>query len=99
MAAQKPVEWVQAVISRFDEQLPVKNPVHNTHSRLHIEMNKECLVNVSRYKFSIVINGLTNILKSLSTMKISGPDAEKNLHQSQLIILDTLENCLEGASI
>ncbi|XP_078599565.1 neurofibromin-like isoform X3 [Branchiostoma floridae x Branchiostoma japonicum] len=96
MAAQKPVEWVQAVISRFDEQLPIKNPVHNTHSRLHIEMNKECLVNVSRYKFSIVINGLTNILKGLSTMKISGPDAEKNLHQSQLIILDTLENCLEG---
>ncbi|KAL0994193.1 hypothetical protein UPYG_G00119000 [Umbra pygmaea] len=96
MAAHKPVEWVQAVINRFDEQLPVKVGQQNTHSKVSTEHNKECLINISKYKFSLVISGLTNILKNVNNMRIFGDAAEKNLYLSQLIILDTLEKCLAG---
>ncbi|XP_070572256.1 neurofibromin-like [Ptychodera flava] len=96
MAVQKPIEWVSSVISRFDEQLPIRSGIHSTHTQLNLEQNKACLINVSKYKFSLVINGLTNILKSLSTMRVPQTDAEKNLRQSQLIILETLEKCLTG---
>ncbi|XP_053310942.1 neurofibromin isoform X1 [Spea bombifrons] len=96
MAAHKPVEWVQAVVNRFDEQLPVKATQQNTHTKVSMEHNKECLINISKYKFSLVISGLTNILKNVNNMRIFGDVAEKNLYLSQLIILDTLEKCLAG---
>ncbi|XP_002734096.2 neurofibromin-like, partial [Saccoglossus kowalevskii] len=96
MAVQKPIEWVSSVISRFDEQLPIRSGIHSTHTQLNLEQNKACLINVSKSKFSLVINGLTNILKNLSTMKVPGTDTEKNLRHSQLIILETLEKCLTG---
>uniref|UniRef100_A0A8B9GT26 Neurofibromin n=1 Tax=Astyanax mexicanus TaxID=7994 RepID=A0A8B9GT26_ASTMX len=96
MAAHKPVEWVQAVITRFDEQLPVKVGQQNTHTKVSTEHNRECLINISKYKFSLVISGLTNILKNVNNMRIFGDAAEKNLYLSQLIILDTLEKCLAG---
>uniref|UniRef100_A0A673WY07 Neurofibromin 1 n=1 Tax=Salmo trutta TaxID=8032 RepID=A0A673WY07_SALTR len=98
MAAHKPVEWVQAVISRFDEQLPVKVGQQNTHTKVSTEHNKDCLIHISKYKFSLVISGLTNILKNVNNMvsRIFGEAAEKNLYLSQLIILDTLEKCLAG---
>ncbi|XP_043910571.1 neurofibromin isoform X1 [Protopterus annectens] len=96
MAAQKPAEWVQAVINRFDEQLPIKAGQQNTHTKVSTEHNKECLINISKYKFSMVISGLTNILKNVNNMRIFGEIAEKNLYLSQLIILDTLEKCLAG---
>ncbi|XP_039612599.1 neurofibromin isoform X2 [Polypterus senegalus] len=96
MAAHKPTEWVQAVINRFDEQLPIKAGQQNTHSKVSTEHNKECLINISKYKFSLVISGLTNILKNVNNMRIFGEAAEKNLYLSQLIILDTLDKCLAG---
>ncbi|XP_018604171.2 neurofibromin isoform X3 [Scleropages formosus] len=96
MAAHKPVEWVQAVINRFDEQLPIKAGQQSTHTKVSTEHNKECLINISKYKFSLVISGLTNILKNVNNMRIFGETAEKNLYLSQLIILDTLEKCLAG---
>uniref|UniRef100_A0A8C8RKE5 Neurofibromin n=1 Tax=Pelusios castaneus TaxID=367368 RepID=A0A8C8RKE5_9SAUR len=96
MAAHKPVEWVQAVVCRFDEQLPIKAGQQNTHTKVSTEHNKECLINISKYKFSLVISGLTNILKNVNNMRIFGEAAEKNLYLSQLIILDTLEKCLAG---
>lgn len=98
MAAHKPVEWVQAVVNRFDEQLPIKACQQNTHTKVSTEHNKECLINISKYKFSLVISGLTNILKNVNNMRIFGETAEKNLYLSQLIILDTLEKCLAGVS-
>uniref|UniRef100_A0AAQ6AHH6 Neurofibromin n=1 Tax=Amphiprion ocellaris TaxID=80972 RepID=A0AAQ6AHH6_AMPOC len=98
MAAHKPVEWVQAVITRFDEQLPIKVGHQNTHTKISTEHNKECLINISKYKFSLVISGLTNILKNVNNMRIFGEASEKNLYLSQLIILDTLEKCLAGQS-
>ena len=33
--------------------------------RLNLEQNKECLIALSRFKFSLVINGFTDILKSI----------------------------------
>ncbi|KAM6466310.1 neurofibromin isoform 2-T2 [Liasis olivaceus] len=96
MAAHKPVEWVQAVVNRFDEQLPIKASQQNTHTKVSTEHNKECLINISKYKFSLVISGLTNILKNVNNMRIFSEAAEKNLYLSQLIILDTLEKCLAG---
>nr|XP_060613045.1 neurofibromin isoform X1 [Anolis sagrei ordinatus] len=96
MAAHKPVEWVQAVVSRFDEQLPIRVSQQNTHTKVSTDHNKECLINISKYKFSLVISGLTNILKNVNNMRIFGEAAEKNLYLSQLIILDTLEKCLAG---
>uniref|UniRef100_A0A8C7K103 Neurofibromin n=1 Tax=Oncorhynchus kisutch TaxID=8019 RepID=A0A8C7K103_ONCKI len=69
MAAHKPVEWVQAVINRFDEQLPVKTGHQNNHTKVSTEHNKECLINISKYKFSHVISGLTNILKNVNNMQ------------------------------
>eukprot|EP00064_Thunnus_orientalis_P004302 superscaffoldBa00000388_g4313 len=98
MAAHKPVEWVQAVITRFDEQLPIKVGHQNTHTKVSTEHNKECLINISKYKFSLVISGLTSILKNVNNMRIFGDTSEKNLYLSQLIILDTLEKCLAGQS-
>ncbi|XP_060751523.1 neurofibromin isoform X2 [Tachysurus vachellii] len=96
MAAHKPAEWVQAVINRFDEQLPVKAGQQTTHTKVSSEHNRECLINISKYKFSLVISGLTNILKNVNNTRIVGEAAEKNLYLSQLIILDTLEKCLAG---
>ncbi|XP_061538129.1 neurofibromin isoform X8 [Phycodurus eques] len=98
MAAHKPVEWVQAVITRFDEQLPIKVGHQNTHTKISTDHNKECLINISKYKFSLVISGLTTILKNVNNMRIFGEASEKNLYLSQLIILDTLEKCLAGQS-
>ncbi|KAM6933556.1 neurofibromin-like isoform 2-T2 [Xenentodon cancila] len=98
MAAHKPVEWVQAVITRFDEQLPIKVGHQNTHTKVSTEHNKECLINISKYKFSLVISGLTTILKNVNNMRIFGETSEKNLYLSQLIILDTLKKCLAGQS-
>ncbi|CAB1316220.1 unnamed protein product, partial [Coregonus sp. 'balchen'] len=76
--------------------LPVKVGQQNTHTKVSTEHNKECLINISKYKFSLVISGLTNILKNVNNMRIFGEAAEKNLYLSQLIILDTLEKCLAG---
>uniref|UniRef100_A0A8C1JRQ2 Neurofibromin n=1 Tax=Cyprinus carpio TaxID=7962 RepID=A0A8C1JRQ2_CYPCA len=48
--------------------LPVKVSVQNTHTKISTEHNKECLINISRYKFSLVTSGLTNILKNVNNM-------------------------------
>uniref|UniRef100_A0A287DFV8 Neurofibromin n=1 Tax=Ictidomys tridecemlineatus TaxID=43179 RepID=A0A287DFV8_ICTTR len=76
--------------------LPIKTGQQNTHTKVSTEHNKECLINISKYKFSLVISGLTTILKNVNNMRIFGETAEKNLYLSQLIILDTLEKCLAG---
>lgn len=35
--------------------------------RSNLEQNKECLIALSRFKFSLVINGLTDILKTIDS--------------------------------
>uniref|UniRef100_A0A803SV01 Neurofibromin 1 n=1 Tax=Anolis carolinensis TaxID=28377 RepID=A0A803SV01_ANOCA len=84
--------------SSFSLQLPIRVSQQNTHTKVSTDHNKECLINISKYKFSLVISGLTNILKNVNNMRIFGEAAEKNLYLSQLIILDTLEKCLAGVS-
>lgn len=49
-------------------QLPIKASQQNTHTKVSTEHNKECLINISKYKFSLVISGLTNILKNVNNM-------------------------------
>ena len=46
-------------------QLPIKTGLQTTQSMQNVKQNKECLVNVSRHKFSLVINGLTKTLQSV----------------------------------
>lgn len=49
-------------------QLPIKVGHQNTHTKVSTEHNKECLINISKYKFSLVISGLTTILKNVNNM-------------------------------
>lgn len=53
-------------------QLPIKVGHQNTHTKVSTEHNKECLINISKYKFSLVISGLTTILKNVNNM-VSAP--------------------------
>ncbi|XP_042885722.1 neurofibromin-like isoform X12 [Penaeus japonicus] len=100
MATQKPVEWVSSLIIRFEEQLPCRTGPQTQHSRFNVEQNKECLIQISRYKFSLVISGLYKILQKVNEMvgvyRPHGPDFEKNYYESLLIVLDTLEKCLSS---
>ncbi|XP_075746616.1 neurofibromin isoform X3 [Rhipicephalus microplus] len=82
-------------------ELPCRSGPQTTHSRINVEQNKECLINISKYKFSLVISGLTKILHSVNdvfvyqrTHSSIQPEFEKNFYESQLIVLDTLEKCL-----
>ncbi|XP_077167981.1 neurofibromin isoform X2 [Paroedura picta] len=91
-----PILSQKSLVLRAHTNLPIKAGQQNTHTKVSTEHNKECLINISKYKFSLVISGLTNILKNVNNMRIFGEAAEKNLYLSQLIILDTLEKCLAG---
>lgn len=92
--SQKPVEWVAALIEKFQDQLPIKVGELTKQMRNNAEQKKECLINLSKYKFSLVINGLIDILRSIESIKMIGPDQDRNLYESYLIVLDTLEQCL-----
>ncbi|CAF1287270.1 unnamed protein product [Adineta steineri] len=94
MSTSKPVEWVTALIERFQDQLPIKCGELTNQMRLNLEQNKECLIALSRFKFSLVINGLTDILKTIDTTRFIGYDHEKNISESYLIVLDAVEQCL-----
>lgn len=47
--------------------------------RLNLEQNKECLISLSRFKFSLVINGFTDILKSIDNTVSRQEEDEKNI--------------------
>ncbi|TNN17943.1 Neurofibromin [Schistosoma japonicum] len=94
MADKRPNEWVQLLLSRFDSQLPIRTGIHTAQTTQNMERNKECLVNVSKYKFSLVISGLTKMLQNIDSMQVYGPDAERNFCDSLLIVLESLEKCL-----
>ncbi|KAH9376387.1 hypothetical protein HPB48_014676 [Haemaphysalis longicornis] len=101
--ATKPVEWVASLITRFEEQLPCRSGPQTTHSRINVEQNKECLINISKYKFSLVISGLTKILHSVNDVFVYQrthspiqPEFEKNFYESQLIVLEHWRNASAG---
>ncbi|CAF4021024.1 unnamed protein product, partial [Rotaria sp. Silwood1] len=62
----------------FEDQLPIKCGELTNQMRLNLEQNKECLIALSRFKFSLVINGLTDILKTIDNTRYGGFDQEKN---------------------
>ncbi|XP_049883616.1 neurofibromin isoform X3 [Pectinophora gossypiella] len=105
MGTQKPGEWANSLIARFEEQLPYKTGAHNLHSRINEEQSKACLVQISRHRFSLVIAGLTKILQRVNELyqpTISSgvnrlqTELEKGYHDSLVIVLDTLEICLSS---
>nr|XP_037875143.1 neurofibromin isoform X8 [Bombyx mori] len=105
MGTQKPGEWANSLIARFEEQLPYRTGAQNLHSRINEEQCKACLVQISRYRFSLVISGLTKILQRVNelyqptfTSSINRPqtELEKGYHDSLVIVLDTLEICLSS---
>ncbi|VVC97443.1 unnamed protein product [Leptidea sinapis] len=103
MGTQKPGEWANTLISRFEEQLPYKTGAQSLHSRINEEQCKACLVQISRHRFSLVISGLTKILQRVNEMPtltscIPRPltEIEKGYHDTLVIVLDTLEICLSS---
>ncbi|KAG6459574.1 hypothetical protein O3G_MSEX011449 [Manduca sexta] len=105
MGTQKPGEWANSLIQRFEEQLPYKTGAQNLHSRINEEQCKACLVQISRHRFSLVIAGLTKILQRVNELYqptissgVNRPqtELEKGYHDSLVIVLDTLEICLSS---
>ncbi|KAL0809300.1 hypothetical protein ABMA28_011514 [Loxostege sticticalis] len=104
MGTQKPGEWANSLIARFEEQLPYKTGAQNLHSRINEEQCKACLVQISRHRFSLVISGLTKILQRINELYqptissgVNRPtELEKGYHDSLVIVLDTLEICLSS---
>ncbi|XP_076386906.1 neurofibromin 1 isoform X1 [Megachile rotundata] len=102
MGTQKPEEWANLLITRFEEQLPCHSGPQTTHSRMNEERNKKCLIQISQYRFSLVISSLTKILQGVNEMVpcIGGQrifhstDHDRHCYESVIIILDTLEKCL-----
>ncbi|XP_043264316.1 neurofibromin isoform X1 [Colletes gigas] len=99
MGTQKPEEWANLLITRFEEQLPCHSVPQTTHSRMNEERNKKCLIQISRYRFSLVISSLTKILQSVNEMVpcIGGQrtfHSMEHCYESIIIVLDTLEKCL-----
>ncbi|KAK2587535.1 hypothetical protein KPH14_003672 [Odynerus spinipes] len=102
MGTQKPGEWANSLIARFEEQLPCRTGPQTTHSRLNEERNKKCLIQISRYRFSLVISGLTKMLQRVNEMapcignqrSFHSTDQDRQCYESIIIVLDTLEKCL-----
>lgn len=66
MSSQKPIEWVSSLLTRFEEE--IRCAPQSSISRINVEQNKEALVNISKYKFQIVVSGLTRILHSITEL-------------------------------
>ncbi len=47
-------------------QLPYRTGPQTSHACQMVEQNKECLIQISKYKFSLVISGLTKILQRVN---------------------------------
>ncbi|XP_031834542.1 neurofibromin 1 isoform X3 [Nomia melanderi] len=102
MGTQKPKEWANLLITRFEEQLPCRSGPQTTDSRMNEERNKKCLIQISRYRFSLVISSLTKILQNVNEMVpcvggqriFHSTDQDRHCYESIIIVLDTLEKCL-----
>ena len=66
MAVAKPVWWVSGLLTRFEEQLPCRIGPQTHHSRINVQQNKESLIHISQWKFSLVISGLTRTLTKIN---------------------------------
>ena len=68
MATAKPEQWVSALLTRFEDQLPCRIGPQTHHSRINVQQNKESLIHISKWKFSLVISGLTRTLSRVSLL-------------------------------
>ncbi|KAF5281228.1 hypothetical protein FQR65_LT14821 [Abscondita terminalis] len=102
MATQKPGEWANTLIARFEEQLPCRTGPQTTHSRINEDENKNCLIQISRYRFALVLDGFVKVLKRIhelyqqgtcSTQRQHSAEMERNYYESIIIVLETLEKC------
>ncbi|CAH0561866.1 unnamed protein product [Brassicogethes aeneus] len=101
MATQRPGEWANTLIARFEEQLPCRIGPQTTHSRVNEEENKHCIIQISRYRFALVLDGFVRVIKRIHEVYQNaqngpprhGPELEKNYHESLIIVLETLEKC------
>lgn len=82
-------------------QLPCRKRSQNTHSQIDEEKNKKCLIQISRYRFSLVISGLTKMLQRVNEMvptvggqRSFSTEQDRYCYESIVIVLDTLERCL-----
>ena len=66
---QKPVVWVSALMTRFEEQLPCRIGPQTHHTRVNVQQNRESLIQISSGKFSLVISGLTKTLTKINEMR------------------------------
>ncbi|XP_055698239.1 neurofibromin isoform X6 [Phlebotomus papatasi] len=104
MATQKPGEWANSLLMRFEEQLPYRMIATNTNqmaqSRMTLDQTMAYLIPISRYRFSLVISGLTKMLQRVNDT-FQNPQnrqehTEKYCYDSLIIILTTLERCLSS---
>ncbi|KAM7364589.1 neurofibromin 1 isoform 1-T1 [Cochliomyia hominivorax] len=96
MATQKPGEWANSLLARFEDQLPNKTTVsHGTQARMSQDQLVGCLIHISRYRFSLVISGLTKMLQRVNEAAIQNRhETDRCYFESLVIILTTLERCL-----
>ncbi|XP_055848107.1 neurofibromin isoform X2 [Episyrphus balteatus] len=101
MATQKPGEWANSLLARFEDQLPNKIGIYGTQARLSQDQLINCLIQISRYRFSLVISGLTKMLQRVNESAIAQfrvHETERYYYDSLIIILTTLERCLTNQS-
>ncbi|XP_063990874.1 neurofibromin isoform X3 [Diachasmimorpha longicaudata] len=102
MGTQKPEEWANLLITRFEDQLPCRAGPQTTNSRVNEEKNRKYLIQISRHRFALVIGGLTKILQRVNEILPGNSgqrlfhytEQERNCYESIIIVLDTLEQCL-----
>ena len=98
MSTKKLGVWVNALMTRFEEQLPCRNGPQTHHTRINTQQNKESIIHISKWKFTLVISGLTKILTKINEMRPHPqiPELERDYYESLYIVLDTLEKCLSS---
>ncbi|XP_030756453.1 neurofibromin isoform X2 [Sitophilus oryzae] len=97
MATQKPSLWADHLINRFGDQLPCRIGPQTTHTTINQEQNKNCIIQISKHKFSLVLDGFVKVLKKVNETydknQKHGSEQEKNYFDSLFIVLETLEKC------
>ncbi|KAL0113512.1 hypothetical protein PUN28_012574 [Cardiocondyla obscurior] len=94
MGTQKPGEWANLVLARFEAQLRCRSGPKSPHSRVNEKRSKKCLIEISRYRFSLVISGLTKMLQRVNANELLPSTSDQERQESIIIVLDTLEKCL-----
>ena len=96
-------DTIQKYNQIFYFQLPYRSGNTTTQARINIEQIMTCLIEISQYRFYLVIGGLTKMLQRVNeTYQPSNcnlkHDAEKAGFDSVVIILQILERCLSTQS-